>query len=87
MKKPDETSEVTRVGSNAGLGAVVKFKGFSSRVDRRMGVSPGMGLPIVGLALAVGLQWFFVLSQLFCPPCMQAIFAIFRLVERLLLGR
>jgi len=86
MTKPEQinSADEGQSGSNAGLGVMVKFKELSSLADRKMGVTPGMGLPIVGLAFAVGLQWFFVLSQLFCQPCMQAIFAVCRLIELLL---
>ena len=39
------------------LGVKAMLKAFSLWADRALGVLPGWGLPIVLLALAVGLQW------------------------------
>lgn len=57
------------------LGVVVMFKVISSWVDRKLEVTPGMGLPLVALALAVSLQWLVFFLQVFCQPWLRTTLA------------
>jgi len=44
---------------------IIKFiLTFSNLVDQKLGVNPDMGLPIVGLTIAVAMQW--IVFFLFC---------------------
>ena len=54
------------------------------RFESRLGLTTGMGWPILALAAAVSVQWILLLSQLFCRPCMRTIFDLLSLLELLL---
>lgn len=68
----------------ARLGVAAMFRALSLWADRKLGVPGGKGLLVVVLAVAVGLQLAVTFAQIFCPPCMQTIFAILRRIETLL---
>ena len=66
------------------LGVDDMLRAISSRADRALGVPKGSVLLVMVAAFAVGLQLAVILAQIFCPPCMQTIFALLRQIERLL---